>query len=109
MSPLTLLHVGPASMSMGSYAVDGFLKECLVGKDRQNIKDFHDRVQRMFNEAGISEDRIEIKEVEHSVNAGKVILEEAEIGDYGMVVTDRRGDNWSFSMSSVSRVCAQAG
>ena len=52
---------------------------------------------------GISEDRIEIKEVERSGNAGKVILEEAEIGDYGMVVMDRRGDNRAFSMGSVSK------
>ncbi len=95
---ITLFHVGPASISMGSYAVDGFLEEFLVGKNRQNIKAFHDRVHRMFKEAGISEDRIEIKEVERSGNAGKVILEEAKIGDYGMVVMDRRGDNRAFPL-----------
>lgn len=100
---ITLFHVVPDSISMGSYAVDGFLEEFLAKKDRQNIKDFHARVHRMFKEAGISEDRIEIKEVRRSGNAGKAILEEAETGDYGTVVVGRRGDNRSFFMGSVSK------
>jgi len=100
---ITLFHVVPDSISMGSYAVDGFLEEFLVEKDRQKIKDFHDRVRGMFKEAGIPEDRIEIKEVQRSGNAGKAILEEAETGDYGTVVVGRRGDNRSFFMGSVSK------
>lgn len=100
---ITLFHVVPDSISMGSYALDGFLEEFLVEKDRQKIKDFHDRVRGMFKKAGIPEDRIEIKEVQRTGNAGKAILEEAETGDYGTVVVGRRGDNRSFFMGSVSK------
>lgn len=100
---ITLFHVVPDSISMGSYDVDGFLEEFLVEKDRQKIKDFHDRVRGMFKEADIPEDRIEIKEVKRTGNAGKAILEEAETGDYGTVVVGRRGDNRSFFMGSVSK------
>jgi nucleotide-binding universal stress UspA family protein len=100
---ITLFHVVPDSISWGTYTVDGFLEEFLVEKDRQKINDFHDRVHRMFKEASIPEDRIEIKKVQRSDNAGKAILEEAQTGDYSTVVVGRRGNNQSFFMGSVSR------
>jgi len=101
---ITLFHVVLEGSVPGAFTVDGFIDDFVImEEDRRHIEDFHARARRMFKDAGISEDRVEIKEVWHSGNVGSAIVEEAKKGDYGTVVVGRRGVNQAFFMGSVSK------
>jgi nucleotide-binding universal stress UspA family protein len=100
---ITLFHVVLEGSAPGAFIVDGFTEDFIMEEDRHYIRDFHARARRMFKDAGISEDRVEIKEVWHSGNVGSAIVEEAKKGDYGTVVVGRRGVNQAFFMGSVSK------
>jgi nucleotide-binding universal stress UspA family protein len=53
--------------------------------------------------AGIGEDRYEIRVAETVRNVGKAIVEKASKEDFGTIVIGRSGMNRSFFMGSVSR------
>ena len=100
---ITLFHVVIEGSAPGAFIVDGFTDDFVMEEDRHYIEDFHARARQMFKDAGISEDRIEIKEVWRSGNVGSAIVEEAKKGDYGTVVVGRQGVNRAFFMGSVSK------
>ena len=100
---ITLFHVVIEGSAPGAFIVDGFIDDFIMEEDRHYIEDFHARARQMFKNAGISEDRIEIKEAWHTGNVGKAIMAEVKKGDYGTVVVGRSGVNRAFFMGSVSK------
>lgn len=100
---ITLFHLVREVHTPLTIKMEGFIDDFVMEEDRRHIEDFHARARQMFKDAGISEDRIEIKEVWHSGNVGKAIMAEAKKGDYGTVVVGRRGVNQAFFMGSVSK------
>ncbi len=71
--------------------------------NEQFINEFHARAVEKLEQAGIGEERYEIRIAKRARNVGKAITERARKGDYGTVVVGRRGVNGSFFMGSVSR------
>ncbi len=103
---VTLFHVAPR---LRHYCAIDFkekeadIDQVLVRGAKQCVDLFYAHALKMFGEAGIQENQIEIKTTKGAVNAGNAILNEAKKGDYGTVVTGRRGTNQAFFMGSVSR------
>ncbi len=101
---ITLFHLIIEKSAPGAFTVDGLIDDfVMIEEDRRHIEDFHARARRMFKDAGIPEDRVEIKEAWRSGNVGKAIMAEVKKGDYGTVVVGRRGVNRAFFMGSVSK------
>ena len=71
--------------------------------NKQFINEFHAKAVERLKQAGIGEDRFEIRIVKRTRNVGKAITDTARKGGYGTVVVGRRGVNRSFFMGSVSR------
>jgi nucleotide-binding universal stress UspA family protein len=108
---ITLFHVVPR---IGDYCVVDFTNKAngaekiITDGARRCIDAFYARAQKMFQEAGIQENQIDIKAVKRTAKVGKAIVEEAIKGDYGTIVVGRRGVDQSFFMGSVSRFVINA-
>ena len=103
---LTLFHVTPR---IGEYCRIDFtepdpeIENFIVESDKRCLAHFYDHAAKACRKAGISEDRIDIKQSRRKVGVGRAIVEEVRKGDYGTVVLGRRGAGRSFFMGSVSR------
>jgi nucleotide-binding universal stress UspA family protein len=103
---LTLFHVAPR---LGDYCRIDFsepdreMERFIVEGEKRCLTDFYAHAMKACRSAGISEERIEVKESRRKVGVGKAIVEEARKGGYGTVVIGRRGTSRSFFMGSVSR------
>ncbi len=105
---VTLFHVVPR---LGDYCgidflddgTEEFTEEFIKQGARQRLDRFYAHAQRIFREAGLQENQIQIKVTKRILNVGKAILDEAKKGDYGTVVVGRRGISAAFFMGSVSR------
>ncbi|MDY6953977.1 MAG: universal stress protein [Thermodesulfobacteriota bacterium] len=103
---VTLFHVTP---TLSDYCVINFeekhdgIEDVVTRGARQCVDQFYAHAQKKFSDAGLSEDQIEIKVRNRTLNVGKAILEEANKGKYGTVVVGRRGANNAFFMGKVSR------
>ena len=71
--------------------------------DKRCIDRFYAHAQKIFREAGIQENQIEVKVSKRAVNVGKAIVREAKEGNYGTVVIGRRGTGKAFYIGCVSR------
>jgi len=103
---LTLFHVEPR---LGDYCRIDFgqpdpeIEHFIIEGDKRCLADFYAHAVKTCRNAGIAEDRVDIKQSRRKVGVGKAIVEEARKGDYGTVVIGRRGAGKSFFMGSVSR------
>ena len=103
---IILLHVTPRLRDYCTIEFDekgDILEEVITQGDKRCVEDFYAHAQKRFEEAGLKESQIDIKQVTSRINIGKAIVDEIEKGDYGTVVIGRRGANNSFFMGSVSR------
>jgi nucleotide-binding universal stress UspA family protein len=103
---ITLLHITPRLRDYCTIEFDDegdILEEVITQGDKKCVESFYVHAQKKFEEAGLKEHQIEIKQVTSTLNIGKAIVDEAKKGDYGTVVIGRRGANNSFFMGSVSR------
>ena len=82
---------------------DNNIEEFLVEDDKRCLSRFYAHAMKRFRDAGINENRIEIKESNRKGNVGKAIVRMAKQGDYGTVVIGRRGISRSFFMGSTSK------
>ncbi|MDY7034628.1 MAG: universal stress protein [Thermodesulfobacteriota bacterium] len=103
---LTLLHITP---TLRDYCTIEFedegeiVDEVIAHGDKQCVDNFYTHALQRFKAAGIRENQIVIREVKSRVLIGKTIVEEAEKGNFGIVVVGRKGMHESFFMGSVSR------
>ena len=81
---------------------DGEFEKIVIEGDKRCVQSFYTHALKKFKDAGISEDRIMIKEVKPRMNVGKAIISEVKKGKYGTVVLGRRGISRSFFMGKVS-------
>ncbi|MDB9822595.1 universal stress protein [Deltaproteobacteria bacterium] len=103
---VTLLHVTPRLRDYCTIEFDDkgdIIEDVITQGDKRCIDDFYVHAQKKFEEAGLKENQIDIKQVTSTINIGKAIVNEAKKGDYGTVVIGRRGANNSFFMGNVSR------
>ena len=103
---VTLLHVTPRLRDYCTIEFDDegdILEDVITQGNKRCVDSFYVHAQKRFEEAGIEEGQIEIKQVTSTINIGKTIVNEAKKGDFGTVVVGRRGANDSFFMGSVSR------
>ncbi|MFC1532963.1 universal stress protein [Thermodesulfobacteriota bacterium] len=103
---VTLLHVSPRLRDYCTIEFDDegdILEEVITQGDKKCVESFYTHAQQKFEDAGLKENQIDIKQVTSTINIGKTIVNEAEMGNYGTVVIGRRGANNSFFMGSVSR------
>jgi nucleotide-binding universal stress UspA family protein len=102
---ITIFHV---VAKFGDYCeidfneTSGDLEKLIIEGDKQCVQSFYIHALKKFKDAGISEDRIVIKEVQPRMNVGKAIITELKKGEYGTVVIGRRGISRSFFMGKVS-------
>jgi nucleotide-binding universal stress UspA family protein len=73
-----------------------------MGIDENRIE-FHEKAVRKLKDAGIGEDRYEIRVAETVRNVGKAIVDKASQEDFDTIVIGRSGMNRSFFMGGVSR------
>lgn len=103
---ITLLHVRP---KFGSYLSVNFdhpdeVLECLINDAEDNcLETFFGRAIKIFHDAGISRDQLNVLKVNCTVNVGKTIAQEIKKGQYGTLVVGRSGENKSFFFGSVSK------
>jgi nucleotide-binding universal stress UspA family protein len=71
--------------------------------NRHFVDQFHIKAAKILKEAGIGEERFEVRVARRVLNVGKAITDRARKGDYGTVVVGRRGVNDTFFIGSVSR------
>ena len=104
---LTLLHVTNNARNYCGIDLDEEsipeLKEIIALGDKACIEQFFPLAKKKFDDAGISQDQIEMKTVMGGRQVGKVILDVALKENYGTVIIGRRGVNKAFFMGSVSR------
>jgi nucleotide-binding universal stress UspA family protein len=104
---LTLLHVTNNARNYCGIDLDEEsipeLKEIIALGDKACIEQFFPLAKKKFDDAGISQDQIEMKTVKGGRQVGKVILDVALKENYGTVIIGRRGVNKAFFMGSVSR------
>ncbi len=103
---LTLLHVTPTLRDYCTIEFDeegDIVDDVIARGDKQCVDNFHAHAYKRFKASGINENQILIREVKSTINIGKTIVDEAEKGDFGIVVVGRKGLNESFFMGSVSR------
>jgi nucleotide-binding universal stress UspA family protein len=102
---ITIFHV---AAKIGDYCeidfndTGGELEKLVIEGDKRCVQKFYTHAFKKFKDAGIGEDRIQIKEVQPRMNVGKAIINELKKGDYGTVVLGRRGISKSFFMGKVS-------
>ena len=105
---VTLLHVAPTLRDYCAIEFDeevDLVEELISSGDQQCVESFYTHAKQRFQEAGVQESQIEIKEVASVVSISKTILSEVENGGYGTLVLGRRGLSKSFFLGSVSRYC----
>jgi len=103
---ITLLHVTPRLRDYCTIEFDDkgdMAEDAIAQGDKRCVDGFYVHARKKFQDAGIDDKRITIKEVKTNVNVSKTILEEVQKGSYGTVVVGRRGANKSFFLGSVSR------
>ena len=104
---LTLLHVTNSARNYCGIDLDEEsipeLKEIVALGDKACIEQFYPLAKKKFNDAGISQDQIEMKTIKGGRQVGKAILDVVLKNKYGTVVIGRRGINKAFFMGSVSR------
>ena len=102
-----LSYIKPKGADMGQVEFDeqeSTELEKIVARDVDKyINEFHEKAVRKLQDAGIGEDRYEIRATETVRNVGKAIVEKALQEDFGTIVIGRSGMNRSFFMGSVSR------
>lgn len=103
---VTLLHVAP---KLRDYCTIGFdedgdmIEDVITSGNKKCVDSFYIHARQKFKEAGLSEDQIEVREIESKLSIGKTIVENARDENCGTLVIGRRGANESFFMGSVSR------
>jgi nucleotide-binding universal stress UspA family protein len=104
---LTLLHVTNNARNYCGIDLDEDsipdLKEIVTLGDKACIEKFYPLAKKKFNDAGISQDQLEMKSIKGARQVGKAILDVVLKKNYGTVVIGRRGINKAFFMGSVSR------
>jgi len=103
---VTLLHVTPRLKDYCTIEFDeegDIVEDVIAQGDKQCVDSFYIHARQKFEDAGLKENQIIIKEVKSILNIGKTIVDEGEIGNFGTIVIGRRGVNNSFFMGSVSR------
>lgn len=103
---ITLLHVTPQLRDFCAIDFDGApeaeLESLVAQSDARCMDAFWPAARRKLAEAGIAEERIEIRTTEAPMKVGKAILKLVRQGGFGTVVLGRRGLNQSFFSGSVS-------
>ena len=79
------------------------LEEIVRQQDQACIDQFYAHALQKFKNSGFSEDQLETTTVKGGGNAGKIILEAAEKGNFNTLVIGRKGIDKAFFMGSVSR------
>ena len=79
------------------------LEKVVLSGDKACIDQFYAHALKIFNDAGVTENQLELKTAKRNRSAGKAILEEAEKGNYGTIVIGKSGIDKAFFMGSVSR------
>jgi len=105
-SEITLLHVTPRLKDYCTIEFDeeGDIIEDFIAKgDKQCVDSFYIHAKKIFEDAGLKESQINIKEVKSTINIGKTIVDEAAKDNFSTVVVGTRGMNNSFFVGSVSR------
>ena len=104
---ITILHVTPKFGDVNPIDFDILedeeIGELVIKGEKRRIDNFFAHASRIFNEAGISTDQLQIRNVKCSVNVKKTIINEARKGNYKTLVVGRSGMNKSFFFGSVSR------
>ncbi|MCF8067216.1 MAG: universal stress protein [Desulfobacterales bacterium] len=102
---ITLIHVQP---KLGDYHAIDFndeteaLGELIVEGEQRRVNNFFSHARKKFNDAGIHEGQLHIKDVACRFNVGKAIIAEAEKGNFGTIAIGRSGISKSFFFGSVS-------
>jgi len=104
---ITILHVTPKFGDVNpidfDIPEDEKIGELVIKGEKRRIDNFFAHASRIFNEAGISTDQLQIQNVKCGVNVKKTIINEARKGNYKTLVVGRSGMNKSFFFGSVSR------
>ena len=104
---LTLLHVTSKARDYCEVNFDeepsAELEEIVGRQDQACFDQFYSHALQKFQKSGISEDQLETVTVSKRGNTGKIILENAEEGNFSTLVIGRRGIDKAFFMGSVSR------
>jgi len=103
---VTLLHVTPRLKDYCTIEFDeegDIVEDVIAQGDKQCVESFYIRAKQRFEDAGLKESQVVIKEVKSILNIGKTVVNEGETGNFGTIVIGRRGVNNSFFMGSVSR------
>jgi len=104
---LTLLHITSNARNYCEIDLtqkpDPELEAIVARGDKACIDQFYPHAVKKFQDAGISEEQIQIETVSGGRRIGKAILDFARKGNYGTVIVGRRGVNKSFFMGSASR------
>ena len=104
---LTFYHIKPKGADMSHVEFDekesAEMEKIIARHADKFVNEFHEKAVRKLKEAGIDEDRYEIRVAERVRNVGKAIVDKASQEDFGTIVIGRSGMNKSFFMGSVSR------
>jgi nucleotide-binding universal stress UspA family protein len=104
---LTFYHIKPKGADMSHVEFDekesAELEKIVARHADKFVNEFHEKAVRKLKEAGIDEDRYEIRVADTVRNVGKAIVDKASQEDFGTIVIGRSGMNKSFFMGSVSR------
>ena len=104
---LTLLHV--TSKARDYCEIDfgeepsAALQEIVSRQDKACFDQFYAHALQKFKSSGIAADRLDTTTVNGRGNTGKIILEEAQKGNFSTLVIGRKGIDRAFFMGSVSR------
>jgi nucleotide-binding universal stress UspA family protein len=79
------------------------LKDIVTKGSHRLIEKFYTEAKGKFEQAEITANRVETITANLNTKVGKMILKEADKGDFGTVVVGRRGVNRAFFFGSVSR------
>ncbi len=79
------------------------LKGIVTEGSKRIIGKFFADAEQKFKDAGIAANRVETIWAKQKGKMGRMILEEADKGDYGTVIVGRRGVNRAYFFGSVSR------
>ncbi len=104
---ITILHVTPKFGDVNpidfDIQEDEKIGELVIKGEKRRIDNFFAHALKIFSEAGISTDQLQIQDVKCNVNVKKTIINEARKGNYETLVVGRSGMNKSFFFGSVSR------
>jgi nucleotide-binding universal stress UspA family protein len=104
---LTFFHIKASGADFSKIEFDaeksGELEKIIARGNQKFVDEFHARAMQKLKDAGIGEDRFEIRVAERVKNVGKAILDKTSKEDFGTIVIGRSGISKSFFMGSVSR------